>query len=97
MQQNITEEYKDTVYKQLSDMMIVGLQSGTMTVKESEDSAEFILDGMKKVVTQRELLQFLYELSTRWYDYTPVYNELHKTDLLSKVEEELQQITQQQT
>ncbi len=51
----ITKEDKDPVYDQLYEAMVDALEHATMTVEESETSAQYIYDNLDKVQTELEL------------------------------------------
>lgn len=93
--QNITDEYRERVYNLLADCLVKALQNPNpevLSMEDSEQSAEFVLQHLEQVKTKDELYLFLKQLSERWFIYHPVYEELQKEDLMQKVQSELQRL-----
>lgn len=68
----IDDDFKERVYKDLADVIIASLEDGTMTVEESEQSAEFIYNGIEKAGNYLQLTLVLYQLAQRWPQFTAV-------------------------
>ncbi len=74
--QEISDELRKKVYDMLADALIKGLEllnPDIFNVRDSENSAEFIIDHMKSIKTRGELLVFLKHLSDKWEVFRPVY------------------------
>lgn len=69
----ISEEAKNIIYTQLADAMLEGLETNVLSGKDSETSAQYVLERLEAVTTQEELLSFLEEVSDRWPTYKNVY------------------------
>jgi hypothetical protein len=91
----LSVEMKNKAYDVLTEIMISSLEQNKMTVKESEDSAEFIYKRLEAVKTRSELYAFLKELADQWFIYQPAYVELTKDDLMTRAQDELKQISNQ--
>ncbi len=93
--QPVTEEERKKIYDILAELLLKGLElqnPDTFTVKDSEDSAEFIITKLHDVKTRGELLEFLKQLSERWDVYRSAYADMQKEDLMKKVQAELQKM-----
>ncbi|KKP59732.1 MAG: hypothetical protein UR54_C0024G0003 [Candidatus Roizmanbacteria bacterium GW2011_GWA2_34_18] len=67
--ESLKKRILDSLYDGIMDAMI----NGRATLKDGKESAHFILGKFKTVKTKNELLQFLYDLSTKWSVYSPYY------------------------
>jgi len=82
-----TEEDKNNMYNLLVDTLLAGLETGSASHEDAQESSGFILDNLEKITNHQELLSFLETISDRW----PVYH-----DVLLKVKEEHQTNQDQQ-
>lgn len=73
VKQNSIEDLKKQVYDNLFDSITDALLHGNATIRDSKESAQFILGKLDEVKTKQELLQFLFDLSTKWTLYHPYY------------------------
>lgn len=92
---------RDEIYKLLRDCLISGLEKNTLTEDEMGKSASYILYHLDSVKTDKELVLFLRDLSTRWSAYMPVYVFEKQKDVvaadqakLADVQSKLQQFIQ---
>jgi len=67
------EDLKKQILDNLYDGIMDAMLNGRATLKDGKESARFILGKFKTVRTKDELLQFLYDLSTKWSIYNPYY------------------------
>lgn len=72
------EELKNKAFTQLKDAMINALESGKMTVPESEESARFISYHLTPVEGTEELLLFFEDLVEGWKVYKEVQLNFQK-------------------
>lgn len=72
----VTDEYREKVYKELAEVMLHGLESGQITVAESKELSQFVLDHLDNVRTYAELSDFLKELVSKWPFYKTVSLQL---------------------
>ena len=79
-QKPIPESAKERAWKLLSEMMIVALEHSQMTVKESEDSAEFMMNSFDPVKTAGEWTDFFAKLYVEWPIYKSIAVPLFKLD-----------------
>jgi len=73
--EEITAEYRQTVYDELGEVMLGGLDSGAVTVEDSKDIAAFVLARLDNISTKEELAGFVEELAQKW----PVYENVRDT------------------
>ena len=66
----VTDEYRAYVGEKLSDVMINGLETGTVTVEQSKDISAFVLVHLPVVKTGDELAVFLSRLCMNWPIHT---------------------------
>src|SRR5690242_11355076 len=62
----VSDALRNIVYERLSQNMLDALETGAMTVEESEDSSVYVLDHLDSVSTVKELKNFLNDFCTRW-------------------------------
>lgn len=67
------ETLKNKLYDDLCRGILEAMMHGQATIQDGKESARFILDHLDKVKTKDELLQFLFDLATRWKVYHPFY------------------------
>jgi len=67
------EAMKERLYDELCRGILEAINRGEASLLEGKQSAKFILDYLDNVQTKDELLQFLYDLATRWKVYHPFY------------------------
>ena len=71
--QNSIEDLRKQVYDSLFDSIIDAMLHGNASLRDGKESAQFILGKLETVKTKQELLQFLFDLSTKWSLYHPYY------------------------
>lgn len=67
-----TDEYKEKVYEDLSQVMIDSLDTGEITIAQSKEISQFILDRLEIIVDIGGLNSFLQELANKWPIYLSV-------------------------
>lgn len=67
------ENLKKELYDSLCTGILDSMVHGNATFQDGKESARFILDNLEKVSTKKELLQFLFDLTTKWKLYNPYY------------------------
>ena len=66
------EGLKNKAFAQLKDAMLSALESGKMTILESEESARYISFHLTPVEGTEELLLFFEDLTEKWKAYKDV-------------------------
>ncbi len=96
---SITLEYRDRVYKELAQATLDGLDTGRITVEQSKEIAQFVLERLDGVNTQVELNSFLQELINKWSVFQSVSLKLQeegfKDEKIKEVQENINQINNQ--
>lgn len=90
---SVTPQLREQIYDQLLEVMISSLERGEWTEDDAAQSADLILSTLDTIATRDELLEFLLKLSSRWEAFSSVYHDVKKEELLSKVNQELHQLT----
>lgn len=67
------EEIKNELYDSLMDTILDAVIHGRTALKDGKQSAQFMLDKLDNAKTKDEILQFLFDLSTKWSLYSPIY------------------------
>jgi ribosomal protein L40E len=75
----VTPEERDKVYHVLGEPMLDALGTGEISVDESVDLSEFVVEHLDKLQTHTELFAFLDELQKRWPIYSDVRSRLWST------------------
>jgi hypothetical protein len=73
LSQILTDEQKEQINKDFNDALMLALENGQITVAESEQSADFMLQNFGEVSSKASLLIFLEELSNTWPAYKNLY------------------------
>jgi len=76
----ISESAKERARHDLAEIMVVALEHARMTVKESEDSSEFMLQGFDPVQTVGDWQDFMGRLMEAYPIYRPVAGRLFMLD-----------------
>lgn len=76
---NNVDELKKQLWNSLMDQITDSMLHGTATLKDGKESAQFMLDRLDAVKTKEELMQFLFDLQTKWTVYNPVYIKVKYT------------------
>ena len=63
---HITEEYLDKIYKEWSELILSGLESGEISVVGSRDVANFLSARYDNIHTKEELAGVLNDLKVEW-------------------------------
>jgi hypothetical protein len=71
--QVLNDGQKEQVYKDFNDALMLALENGQITVPESEESADYMLQNFDEVTSKESLLVFLEDLSTTWPAYKNMY------------------------
>lgn len=66
-------QLKKELYDSLFDGIVDAMLHGSATITDGRESANFILARMNKINDKDQLLQFLFDLSTKWAVYNPYY------------------------
>lgn len=69
----ITDDRRKKFYDDISHTMIGALFEGYISAKDARESAQFILNRLDTITTEKELLRFLEELTKKWHIYNGVY------------------------
>ncbi len=69
---DLTDEHKRSVSFRLVETIIQGLEKNTFSYQDFQEVATYIIDSMERVITKKDLLSFLRELSSKWRVFTPV-------------------------
>ncbi len=67
------EDLKKKLWDSLMDDLIDSMLHGNATIKDAKESAQFMIDRLDPLKTKNELMQFLFDLQTKWKIYNPVY------------------------
>lgn len=67
------EDLKKEIYDALMDTILDAILNGRATMKDGKQSAQFMLDKLDVVQNKDGLLQFLFDISTKWALYNPYY------------------------
>lgn len=70
---NSVEDLKKQLWDNLMDRIIDAMLHGNATLKDGKESAQFMLDRLDPVKSKEELLQFLFDIQTKWSLYNPIY------------------------
>lgn len=91
---NNVEDLKKQLWNSLMDQITDSMLHGSATLKDGKESAQFMLDRLDAVKTKDELMQFLFDLQTKWTVYNPVYVKVKYT---IENEKDLQKINELKT
>lgn len=100
---SITNEYREKVYKELAEVMLHGLENGQITVKDSKELSQFVLDNSNRLGTYGELSSFLQELVNKWPVFKAILlqlqddfkNDSFKNEKINEIREDISQIKNQ--
>ena len=67
------EDLKKQLWDSLMDRIIDAMLHGNATLKDGKESAQFMLDRLDPVKSKEDLLQFLFDIQTKWALYNPIY------------------------
>jgi len=71
--QVFSEEQRQQINKEMGDILIAALDNNQITVAESEECADFVLQNFNEVTSKETLLIFLKDLSALWPAYKNYY------------------------
>ena len=69
---DFTQEHKDAIERKILEILANALDAGQIENDDAPDVARFVLDRIDKVTNQKELIEFLGELSSKW----PIFSTL---------------------
>lgn len=73
------EKLKKQLWDSLMDQITDSMLHGSASLRDGKESAQFMLDRLDNVKTKDELMQFLFDLQTKWAVYNPVYVKVKYT------------------
>jgi len=69
---------KDSLYKELLDLMIQSLQNGTLSANDSDEASRFIIDNFEKARDIHYLKVVIEELCENWPSFKPALLSFEK-------------------
>lgn len=91
----ISDEARDKIYTQIADTMIEGLEAGTLSADESQQSSQYILDRLDDVHTFQEAVELLKDVSERWPAYRNALSVIEKEGSEKQDEAKIQKAQEQ--
>lgn len=73
------DDLKKELWNSLMDQITDAMLHGTASLSDGKESAQFMLDRLDAVKSKEELMQFLFDLQTKWTVYNPVYVKVKYT------------------
>ncbi|MCL4386847.1 hypothetical protein M1307_00435 [Patescibacteria group bacterium] len=67
------KERKEEIENKILDILIEGLETGAFTTQQASEIANFVLVKIEVVNDQASLVNFLYDLSSKWSSFVNIY------------------------
>jgi len=97
----ISEEEKNKIYNELTDLLLRALEGNTMDTGEAQSASTYILSRLDELRDRIMIEAFLEELVQRWHCFQPILlaqevkdEETQQKESIQNIQNEIQQINQ---